>query len=190
MLFNSWEYLIFFPLITISYFILPYDWRWFLLLASSYFFYGMWKWEYIFLTVATFFFAFQIYCDFSGYSDIAVGSAKILGINLMENFMRPYFATSIRDFWRRYQNLPRDWKELSVRNTQGWKSFGQYDPHNARVITKAGIKEYKKHFSEGYFFSNHRLDSLKEIINFCSSRGKVILVRLPTSEPMRQLEEN
>jgi alginate O-acetyltransferase complex protein AlgI len=54
------------------------------------------------LLIATGFFAYQIYCDFSGYSDIAIGSAKILGIDLMENFKRPYFSTSIKEFWSRW----------------------------------------------------------------------------------------
>lgn len=51
------------------------------------------------LVIATYFFAFQIYCDFSGYSDIAIGAAQVLGFNLMENFRRPYLATSVPEFW-------------------------------------------------------------------------------------------
>lgn len=51
------------------------------------------------LVLATYFFAFQLYCDFSGYSDIAIGAAKVLGFNLIENFRRPYFSTSVREFW-------------------------------------------------------------------------------------------
>ena len=47
------------------------------------------------LTIATVFFAYQIYCDFSGYSDIAIGSARVLGFKLMENFRTPYHARSI-----------------------------------------------------------------------------------------------
>ncbi len=54
------------------------------------------------LIIATLLFAVQIYCDFAGYSDIAVGAAQVLGYRLMQNFDRPYFATSIRDFWRRW----------------------------------------------------------------------------------------
>jgi D-alanyl-lipoteichoic acid acyltransferase DltB (MBOAT superfamily) len=54
------------------------------------------------LLVATFFYSFQIYADFSGYTDIALGSAKILGINLTNNFSRPYFAVSIKEFWNRW----------------------------------------------------------------------------------------
>lgn len=51
------------------------------------------------LLLATYFFAFQIYCDFSGYSDIAIGAARVLGFDLMENFRRPYLATSVVEFW-------------------------------------------------------------------------------------------
>ena len=54
------------------------------------------------LLVATVFYAFQIYADFSGYTDIALGSAKLFGFNLTNNFKRPYFATSIKDFWNRW----------------------------------------------------------------------------------------
>ncbi|MCL4114221.1 UNVERIFIED_CONTAM: hypothetical protein GTU68_065102 [Idotea baltica] len=54
------------------------------------------------IVIATIFFAFQILCDFSGYTDIAIGAAKILGFDLMKNFDRPYFSTSIPEFWRRW----------------------------------------------------------------------------------------
>ena len=54
------------------------------------------------LLVASYLFRFQFYCDFSGYTDIARGSARILGFDLMENFRRPYFARSVREFWRRW----------------------------------------------------------------------------------------
>lgn len=52
--------------------------------------------------LATVLFAFQIYCDFSGYSDIARGTAKMLGFDLIINFKTPYFALNIRDFWKRW----------------------------------------------------------------------------------------
>ena len=54
------------------------------------------------LLVATFLFAIQIYADFSAYTDIALGSARILGFNLTENFKRPYFAQSVKEFWDRW----------------------------------------------------------------------------------------
>ncbi len=61
------------------------------------------------LILATVLFAFQIYCDFSGYSDIAIGCARIMGFNLMSNFKRPYFATSISDFWKRWHISLSTW---------------------------------------------------------------------------------
>lgn len=61
------------------------------------------------LILATYFFAFQIYCDFSGYSDIAIGSAKVMGYDLMTNFRRPYFSKSISEFWRRWHISLSSW---------------------------------------------------------------------------------
>jgi alginate O-acetyltransferase complex protein AlgI len=59
--------------------------------------------------LATFFFAFQIYCDFSGYSDIAIGAAQIMGFKTMENFNHPYFSKSISEFWRRWHISLSTW---------------------------------------------------------------------------------
>ena len=53
------------------------------------------------LLVATVFFAFQIYCDFAGYSNIAIGAAQVMGFQLMENFNAPYLSQSVAEFWRR-----------------------------------------------------------------------------------------
>ena len=61
------------------------------------------------LLIITYLFALQIYCDFSGYSDIAIGSAKILGINLRQNFHTPYFSKSIKEFWRRWHISLSTW---------------------------------------------------------------------------------
>lgn len=52
--------------------------------------------------LAVLFFSIQIYCDFSGYSDIAMGTAKMLGIRLMKNFDAPYFSLTLKEFWRRW----------------------------------------------------------------------------------------
>ena len=57
------------------------------------------------LVLGTYFFAFQLYCDFSGYSDMAIGAAKVLGVDVMENFRRPYFSTSVPEFWSRRWHL-------------------------------------------------------------------------------------
>jgi len=61
------------------------------------------------LIVATIFFAFQIYCDFSGYSDIAIGAAQVMGFKLMDNFNRPYFSKSISEFWKRWHISLSTW---------------------------------------------------------------------------------
>lgn len=61
------------------------------------------------LLVASFLFSIQIYCDFSGYSDIAIGCAKLFGIKLMRNFNVPYFSRDIAEFWRRWHISLTTW---------------------------------------------------------------------------------
>ncbi len=61
------------------------------------------------LLFATYMFAFQIYCDFSGYSDIAIGSARMMGFDFKENFKLPYFSKSITEFWRRWHISLSSW---------------------------------------------------------------------------------
>jgi D-alanyl-lipoteichoic acid acyltransferase DltB (MBOAT superfamily) len=61
------------------------------------------------LILGVIFFAFQIYCDFSGYSDIAIGTAKLFGIKLMQNFAFPYFSRDVAEFWRRWHISLSTW---------------------------------------------------------------------------------
>jgi alginate O-acetyltransferase complex protein AlgI len=61
------------------------------------------------LIIATYYFAIQIYCDFSGYSDIAIGAAQVMGIRLMDNFDRPYGAESVAEFWKRWHISLSTW---------------------------------------------------------------------------------
>ena len=61
------------------------------------------------LVLVSIFFTIQIYCDFSGYSDIAKGSASLLNIELMENFKAPYFSTTIKDFWSKWHISLSSW---------------------------------------------------------------------------------
>lgn len=61
------------------------------------------------LIIASIFYSFQIYCDFSGYSDIAIGASKVMGFKLMNNFNAPYTAKSIPDFWRRWHISLSTW---------------------------------------------------------------------------------
>jgi D-alanyl-lipoteichoic acid acyltransferase DltB (MBOAT superfamily) len=61
------------------------------------------------LIIATIFFAFQIFCDFSGYSDMAIGAARVMGFTLMNNFNRPYHAKSVHEFWSRWHISLSTW---------------------------------------------------------------------------------
>ena len=61
------------------------------------------------LVLGAIFFTFQIYCDFSGYSDIAIGTARLFGFNLMQNFAFPYFSRDIAEFWRRWHISLSTW---------------------------------------------------------------------------------
>ncbi len=71
------------------------------------------------------FFSFQIYCDFSGYSDIAIGTARLFGINLMQNFNYPYFSRNVGEFWRRWHislsTWFRDYVYIPLGGSQGSK---------------------------------------------------------------------
>ena len=67
------------------------------------------EYHYLNLMIATVFFSIQIYCDFSGYSDMAIGIAKVMGFDLMINFKRPYFATNIQEFWKRWHISLSTW---------------------------------------------------------------------------------
>lgn len=59
--------------------------------------------------LATVFFSFQIYCDFSGYTDIAIGTALVMGIQLMKNFRQPYLSSGLREFWKRWHISLSTW---------------------------------------------------------------------------------
>ena len=61
------------------------------------------------LVVGALFFTFQIYCDFSGYSDIAIGTARLFGMDLLRNFAFPYFSRDIAEFWRRWHISLSSW---------------------------------------------------------------------------------
>ena len=77
--------------------------------------------------VATLLYAAQIYCDFSGYSDMAIATARMLGFELGDNFNFPYLATSIRDFWRRWHislsTWLRDYLYISLGGSRGSQLF-------------------------------------------------------------------
>lgn len=68
-----------------------------------------WEYHSLSLWLSVFLFSIQIYCDFSGYSDIAIGTARILGYTLPENFRRPFFSVTMGEFWRRWHISLSSW---------------------------------------------------------------------------------
>ncbi len=78
------------------------------------------------LILATVLFAFQIYCDFSGYSDIAIGAAQVMGFKLMDNFNRPYFSKSIGEFWKRWHISLSTWFKDYVYIPLGGNKVGKW----------------------------------------------------------------
>ena len=87
------------------------------------------------LAFATFFFTFQIYCDFSGYSDIAVGTAKMMGIDLMTNFKSPYFSQSIKEFWSRWHISLSTWFRDYVYIPLGGNRVGRIRHYFNLIVT-------------------------------------------------------
>lgn len=78
------------------------------------------------LLLGTVFYSFQIYCDFSGYSDIAIGCARVMGFNLMENFNVPYISRSIAEFWSRWHISLSTWFKDYLYIPLGGNRVGEY----------------------------------------------------------------
>lgn len=87
------------------------------------------------LILATFMYTIQIYCDFAGYSLIAIGAAKAMGYNLMENFRRPYFAVSVADFWRKWHISLSTWFRDYVYFPLGGSRCNQAKTYRNLMIT-------------------------------------------------------
>lgn len=89
------------------------------------------------LIMSTYLYAIQIYCDFSGYTDMALGAARLFNINLTQNFNNPYMATSIADFWRRWHISFSRWildyifKPLQL----GWRDYKNAGTAAALLVT-------------------------------------------------------
>lgn len=81
------------------------------------------------LAIAAVFYSIQIYCDFSGYSDIALGAAKTMGFRLMVNFRSPYFARSIAEFWQRWHISLSTWFRDYVYIPMGGNRHGRFRTH-------------------------------------------------------------
>ncbi|MGN6726728.1 MAG: MBOAT family O-acyltransferase [Tepidisphaeraceae bacterium] len=80
-------------------------------------------------------FAIQIYCDFSGYTDIARGTSRLLGIELMENFQQPYLSRNITEFWRRWHVSLSTWLRDYLYIPLGGNRYGKFNTYRNNMIT-------------------------------------------------------
>jgi alginate O-acetyltransferase complex protein AlgI len=87
------------------------------------------------LLIGLYLFSFQIYCDFSGYSDIARGVSRFFGIRLMENFRQPYFSRSITEFWRRWHISLSTWLRDYLYITLGGNRGGRAKTYRNLMLT-------------------------------------------------------
>jgi D-alanyl-lipoteichoic acid acyltransferase DltB (MBOAT superfamily) len=132
------------------------------------------------LVIATYFFAFQLYCDFSGYSDIAIGSAKVLGFDLRENFRRPYLATSVREFWASRWHLSlsawfRDYMYIPLGGSRG--STGRRALNLLAVFVVSGLW----HGANWTFVVWGGLNGLYQVLAVTLGRRIGFRDRLPTA---------
>ena len=87
------------------------------------------------LLVGTYLFAIQIYCDFSGYSDIAIGTARMLGFRFMDNFRTPYYSKSITELWRRWHISLSSWLRDYLYIPLGGNRKGKFNSYRNVMIT-------------------------------------------------------
>ena len=117
------------------------------------------------LIIATIFFAIQIYCDFSGYSDIALGAAKVMGFTLMVNFNRPYASRSISEFWTRWHISLSSWFKdyLYIPLGGSWTFIIWGALHGIYLITALVTKNIGVRISD--FFKKLKLSFLVNAFN-------------------------
>ena len=87
------------------------------------------------LLLATYAFAIQIYCDFSGYSDMELGAAQVMGFRLMENFRTPYFSKSVTEFWRRWHISLSSWLRDYLYVSLGGSRAGKWRTYRNLLLT-------------------------------------------------------
>ncbi|MEN0049170.1 MAG: MBOAT family O-acyltransferase [Bacteroidota bacterium] len=87
------------------------------------------------LMIGIFFYSFQIYCDFSGYSDIAIGLARMMGFDFPENFRTPYFSRSFSEFWTRWHITLSSWLRDYLYIPLGGNRYGQFMTFRNLMIT-------------------------------------------------------
>ncbi len=94
-------------------------------------------------------FAFQIFGDFAGYSSMAIGIAKLFGINLMTNFLYPYFVTNPRDFWRNWHISLSTWLRDYLYISLGGNRNGRFQTYLMRFLTLRFRHAHLRHRCRG-----------------------------------------
>ena len=152
------------------------------------------------LIIGAVFFAFQIYGDFSGYSDIAIGTARLFGFNLMQNFAFPYFSRNVSEFWRRWHISLTTWFRdylylplggsrggllLKIRNTSliflvsgfwhgaNW-TYLVFGALNALYFIPLLLRRKKRHYS-AIIAEGKNLPSVKELLQVLATFGLIVL---------------
>ncbi|MET0638107.1 MAG: MBOAT family O-acyltransferase, partial [Chitinophagaceae bacterium] len=117
---------------------------------------------------AVYAYAIVIYCDFSGYSDIAIGIARWLGFTIPTNFLSPYQSKSITEFWRRWH--------ISL---SSWLRDYLYIPLGGNRNATAGTWLFAGIFFAGVFFSSHSIFGLSYVMSSAIAGGLLLLFSLP-----------
>lgn len=139
------------------------------------------------LFLATFLFAYQIYCDFSGYSDIARGSAEVMGFTFMKNFDRPYAARSLAEFWRRWHISLSTWFRDYVYFPLGGNRRGKWTAaRNALVVFMISGLWHGASWNFVVWGALHGLASAVESLT--SGRRRRALASLGVAEDSRGLD--
>ncbi len=128
--------------------------------------------------LGTIFFAFQIYCDFSGYSDIAIGTARLFGFDLMTNFRTPYFSKTIKEFWSRWHISLSTWFRDYV-----YIPLGGNRASTSRWITNLMITFIVSGFWHGANWTFVIWGAIHGVVNgieALNSKFQLIKFRLPT----------
>ena len=139
------------------------------------------------VALATVLFCFQIYCDFGGYSNIAIGAAQVMGIRLMDNFRQPFLARSIRDFWRRWHISLSTWFRDYLYFPLGGsrRGTGRAIANNMAVFLVSGLW----HGAGWHFILWGGLHGAYQAVGRLTQRARQRLweaVGLPESNPLRR----
>jgi alginate O-acetyltransferase complex protein AlgI len=168
------------------------------------------------LLLTTIYFSFQIYCDFSGYSDIAIGTGKLFGFELISNFRFPYFSRNIAEFWRRWHISLSSWfrdylyiplggskvgKLKAIRNTfiiflvsglwhgANW-TFVLWGGINALLFIPLLLSNKNRAYNNKVVADDRALPTLKEVGQMCSTLLLVSLARILFRSPNLEAASN